>query len=150
MQDTSNARRASHRRLAFLLGPAVLVGGLAIGGTAHAAVGGTARPASLLYPPCSSQMGTTATLDSSGTVPRDGTTFVEGSCGSMVITKIEYVGKYAGYFQNADLSWQRCAPGYVELPHLTGSATLCAGIKPGTPLKVVALDRRDVKITVTV
>jgi hypothetical protein len=53
MADISDTGRARHRRLAYVLGPAVLAAGLAIGGatqfalgaTAHAAIGQAAMPA---------------------------------------------------------------------------------------------------------
>jgi hypothetical protein len=45
MPDTSNARRASRRRLAYLLGPAALAGCLAASAAALLAVGGTAQAA---------------------------------------------------------------------------------------------------------
>lgn len=151
MPDTSSARRAC-RRLGYLLGPAVLLASLAIGGAAQAAVG-TAHPAvpAPAATRCSLQPAETS-VKPPRRDPSGGTILVKPSsrgCHDLNLYTVGTTDNYIGWLQVGG-KWQSCG----KWVHLTrgsmGLATLCTGVPAGTPMQVVARCHAFVPIVVAI
>jgi hypothetical protein len=176
MADTSNVRWASRRRLAYLLGPVMLVATIAIGGSAQAAVGtvqaargtapaarGSVRP-TVGVPPkpvparphCVSRTGMTSVL--SGPVPVGGSVFrkptPQDRCGGLNLSWVGATGYYRGYVRvrrsPTQWTWKPCKLGWV--PAHKGRQRrlvhLCRGVAPGAWTQVVAKGASLVPVTV--
>jgi hypothetical protein len=147
MQDKPNARQPYHRRLAYLLGPAMLAASIAIGGPAQAAVGGTARPAV----PCVYQWGKTS-VHPPGKNPSGGTTFVKPrstGCRDLNLLRVSQTDNYIGYLLVGPGKWRACRRGWVPLSQgYHNFAVLCSGVVSGTSMMVVAQRHSFVPIEV--
>jgi len=134
MPVTSNARRARHRRLGYLLGPAMLVAGIAAGaivatGTAQAAV-----PASPGCPVTTNAA--TALLDNGQ--PNGGTELsASAGCPNLTLTYVDATATYQGWLRAASGGrWVACHAS-LRLTKGPVRATLCTDVVPGARIKVV-------------
>jgi hypothetical protein len=151
MPDTTSARRAC-RRLAYLLGPAMLLGSLAIGGAAQAAVG-TARPA-VQAPgatPCSFQPAKTS-VKPPWHDPSGGTIFSKQfsrDCRDLNLYTVGVTDNYMGWMQVKG-KWMSCGK-WVHLTRGTLRLTpLCTAVPAGTRMQVVARYHAFVPVIVAV
>jgi hypothetical protein len=137
-----------HRRLAYFLAPALLVGAFALSGTAQAAAQApTASSAKALAAACVFTNGTTSNLRTSanGPEPTGGTvfTFPSGtSCADLNLSFVSATDGYEGWLQNVQTGvWTHCARGFVRITagqkSRTNPPVLCTDVLPGTPMAVV-------------
>jgi len=152
MPDTSGARRAC-RRLAYLLGPALLLAGLATGGgAAQAAVGG-ARPA--IPAPgsarCSIQPARTS-VKLPHRAPSGGTILIKPSssgCRDLNLYSVGATDNYSGWLQVGG-TWKSCGRRVHLTPRKMRLTPLCTGVPAGTRMQVVAQHRAFVPVTVVI
>jgi hypothetical protein len=149
MPDASNARRAC-RRLAYLLGPAVLLASLAIGGAAQAV---TAQPAvqAPVAARCSFQPARTS-VKPPHRDPSGGTILIKPSsrgCRDLNIYSARASDSYMGWLQVRG-RWRSCGK-WVHLSRGSMKLTpLCSGIPAGTRMQVVARRHSFVPIIVAI
>ncbi|HUN33723.1 MAG TPA: hypothetical protein VMU95_17065 [Trebonia sp.] len=140
MLGVANARRPSSRRLAYVLGSAMVLAGIASGGAAQAAVGGS-HPA--LPDPgsarCSVQLAKTSVRlphhDPSG-----GTILVKPSssgCRDLNLYAVGATDNYSGWLQSGG-RWKSCGPWIHRTPRTRKLTPLCVGVPAGTRMQVVA------------
>ena len=138
MPDTSGARRA-YRRLAYLLGPAMLLAGFATGGVAQAV--GTARPA--VPAPgaarCSVQPARTS-VRRPRHAPAGGTILIKPSssgCLDLNLYSVSVTDDYMGWLRVGG-TWKPCGTWVHRRARSPRLTPLCAGVPAGTSMRVVA------------
>jgi hypothetical protein len=151
MPEASRTRRAC-RRLGYLLGPAILLASLAIGGTAQAAAGAA-------HPSVQAPTATRCSLQPAKTSvkpprrdPSGGTILLKPSsrgCHDLNLYSVGTTDSYIGWLQVGG-RWRSCG----TWVHLTrggmGLTTLCAGVPAGTPMQVVARCHAFVPVIVAI
>jgi hypothetical protein len=148
-----------HRRLAYLLAPALLIGAFALGGSAQAAVQAPAAPsAKALAAACDFTSGTTSNLrtTANGPAPTGGTvfTFPSGTtCLDLNLSFVSATDSYEGWLENVSTGvWSHCARGFVHITagqkSTTNPPVLCTDVLPGTPMAVVQESATQRTVTV--
>jgi hypothetical protein len=154
MPETSTARRP-RRRLAYLLGSAMLIAGLGCGGAAQAAVVGTAPAGGTAHSapapgPCQVKSGWTSIVQRNGQ-PLGGTTYRKPftRCRDLNLTYVGASGYYTGWV-HPDSRWHRCSarPVWVWAGSHPRAVVLCRGVAPGTVLTVTSAIPRHIAIRV--
>jgi hypothetical protein len=166
MPDTFSVRRASQRRLGYLIGSAMLVAGIAASGTAQAVVRApqaaapqaAAPQAAVRAPQAASHMrpspscviktGKTSAAPSGGSIPT-GTEFTV-HCPFPTLDRASRVDSYRGWLLLPPGRWVACNAWITYPPSSPTNNVLCGDVTVGTQMTVVAKMPGSAKISVGV
>jgi hypothetical protein len=158
----SAKHRPRHLLLAYLLLPAILIAGLAVGGAAQAATRAVAAPsAATALKPCTFTNGKTSllVLTHNGVVPQDGTIFhmpnnpQDTRCRDLNISYVSATDHYVGWLYSTKTHrWSPCHAGFVRITkghHSTSHPpVLCTVVRGRTLMAVVTESGVQRNITV--
>ena len=149
MPDTFSVRRASQRRLGYLIGSAMLIAGMTASGTAQAVVRASQAAASQAVvrgpqaanrmrpsPSCVTKTGKTSATPSGGSIP-SGTEFTV-HCPFPTLVKASRIDSYRGWLLLPPGRWVACNAWITYPPSSPTNNVLCGDVTVGTQMTVVA------------